>query len=327
MANKKIIAGISCGILILAAVYGAFMCRTKEVVQPREVVEQPAKTDKQPVKPTSVIPKKEEKKVFDLYSSTPYDLPLISVLEISKLSPQVKKSVDEVLSEAQGFYLLRFNKSKNKVFVILQNPITASNTYSRHDLEFVEISHDGAKKFHKAGYTGVEGETSNAVEQDNDVWEFDKSVEPHRPLKHVAYDEKGNVKFTEVWNYDSDSGIKYEMKDSAGKPLSILKETVEDGENYRKEHIFYDKDGNTKMSLSANYDGANVSRFTYYDSSDDVDSISIISEFSEGLKTGEKVYNENYELINSVKTDYENGDRKDIRLYDDDGKEVDKISS
>ena len=196
--------------------------------------------------------------------------------------------------------------------------------YSRHNLQFAQISPNGNISYHFAGYDGQDGETSNAVTPNgDDIWEFDKSVEPPRPLKHTAYDNKGKVKFTEEWNYSHDADIKYIMKNAEGKTLSVFKETPDGMANYRKEHVFYDKDGNTTMSVSANFEGPNLKRFTYFDSETPKDSVTIESEYSdEGYKTEEKIYNKEYKLTNTVKANYSQGERKEIKVLDADGKPI-----
>lgn len=294
-------------------------CKTKkEIKVPVENENIPIKEVTQKVAP--IVPKKIEKK-FDLYSTSPYDLPLFSIVEISKLPPVVKNSVDKLLDESQGFYLLR--KDKDKIFVILQNPVIDSDTYSRHNLQFAEIDMDGKINYHTAGYGGLEGEISISDEtQKDDDWEFDNSIEHIRPIKHIAFDENGKVKFTEIWNYDEKEPVKYEMKDSNGKIISIFKESQDNDSNLRKEHVFYDNNGNTTMSLSVNYDGANISRMTFYNSHDSIDSTSIVSEYSDGVKTKELIYNENYELINIVTSSYLDGKRQNIKIYDKNNAEL-----
>lgn len=320
MGRKFVIASVAVfGIACLCT-----GCKTKEEIKvPVENENVPIKEVTQKVAP--IVPKKIEKK-FDLYSTTPYDLPLFSIVEISKLPPVVKNSVDKLLDESQGFYLLR--KDKDKIFVILQNPVTNSDTYPRHNLQVAEIDMDGNVKYHTAGYGGLEGEISISDEtQKDDDWEFDNSVEPARPVKHTAFDENGKIKFTEIWNYDEKEPIKYEMKDSNKKIISIFKETLESDSNLRKEHIFYDNNGNTMMSLSVNYDGANISRMTFYNSHDSIDSVSIISEYSNGVKIKELIYDENCELINVVTSSYHDGERESIIIYDKNGTELAKIAS
>lgn len=321
MFNKKIAVGVTCSALVLAVVAGLFVFSNKKEepvpVEEKLPVKEAAKPH--PVKQVSKAVKPAPKK-YDLYSSTPYDVPLISVVEISKLTDKAKKAVDEVLESSQGFYFLKFDKEKNKTFVILQNSIDENPLYIRHGLEFAEISEDGNKTFYKP--------ESQVVDSDKDSWEFDNSVEPQRPLKHIVYDEEGKVKFTEVWNYSDKEPVKYEMKNAQNKVVSILKESSDNDSNYRKEHIFYDDEGNTKMSVTANYDGANLSRFTYYNSEDKDNSISIMSEYSQdGLKSKEYIYNTDYELTNTVTSEYENGERKNIRVIDSNGNELEEISS
>ena len=81
------------------------------------------------------------------------------------------------------------------------------------------------------------------------------------------------------------------------------------------------------MSLTVNYEAANISRLTFYNSHDLVDSMTIINEFTDGFKTKEMIYNEDYELVYIVKSNYEDGIRKEIILCDPTGAELEKISS
>ena len=269
--------------------------------------------------------KKEEIKKIDLYSETPYEMPLLSVVEISKLPQVVKKVVDEILEQSQGFYYLR--KSDDKVLIILQNPAKLADTYSRHDLQYAEIDMEGKVIYHSAGYCGVDGETDNAVKVKQDMWLFDETTEPFRPLKHTVYNEKGKIKFTEQWNYDEKEPVKYQMKNSSKKLVSLLKESQSNDSNYRKEHIFYDNDGNTIMSLTINYEGANISRFNYYNSHDLIDSAIVMTEYSEGLKIKEQIYNEDYQLEYTLTSEYIDGVRKNIKVFDVEGKQIYEIKN
>ena len=273
----------------------------------------------QPVVVKPILPK------FDLYSETPYDIPLISIYEISKLSKIIKKSVDNLLEQSQGFYYLK--QIDDKVFIILQNPAYESDTYPRHGLQIAEISQDGAILYHTAGYAGVDGEISAPEVLDNDSWVYDKTTEPYRPIKHIAYDEKGKVKFTEYWNYSTEDSVKYEMKDNHNKTVSVLKEIVEDGTNYRKEHIFYDNEGNTIVSISINFEGANITRFNYYNAKKPESSVIVMSDYVDGMKSFEKIYDKDYSLVNIVEASYENGERKEVKLFDSEKNELGKISS
>lgn len=315
MVRKKVV-------FLLMALSLTFLCsgclskKTEQVTMPEK------KSSEKQIQRVAKKPLPEVKK-YDLYSSTLYDLPLFSIVEISKLPQSIKDKVDKILEDSQGFYLLRFDGEK--VLIILQNPIINSETYKRHDLQFAEISKDGEVTYHNAGYAGIAGEI---FEHENaDSWILDETVEPHRPLKHTSYNENGKVKFIETWNYDEKDPVKYQMKDSHEKVISLLKEVQENDSNYRREHVFYDNDGNIKMSLTINYDGANVSRLTFYNSHDLIDSITIVGEFENGIKTKELIYNEEYQLVNSVHSDYVDDERKCIRVLDSEGNEINKISS
>lgn len=270
-------------------------------------------------------PKPIEKK-YDLYSNSPYDNPLYSIVEISKLPAEIKSVVDKILEQSQGFYFLKFDGEK--VFIILQNPVTSSETFSRHNLQFAEIDLQGNISYHNAGYIGIEGETSDFIKNKKlDNWIIDKTEEYIKPLKHIAFDEKNKIKFIELWNYDEQEPFKYQMLDSNNKVVSILKETQDNDSNYRKEHIFYDNNGNTTMSLTINYDGANISRLTFFNSHDSIDSVSIISEFTDGIKTKELIYDQDYKLISTFIPEYIDGELKKIKAYDSEDKEISQISS
>lgn len=327
MLVKHLLVGVLGASLVISAVVFTMSNKTIEKVSNEEI-----KVEKTAKKVVSQ-PKKVEKK-YDLYSETPYDLPLFSIVEISKLPSSLKKEIDNLLEQSQGFYYLK-KDNENRVFIILQNPITQANTYQRHNLEFVELSlnNDGSinKNIYPISFAGIDGEINNAIDDANskpDIWKFDKAIEPYRPLKHSFYDEKGKLKFTELWNYSENDNVKYQMKNSKNKLISILKEITDNDTNYRKEHIFYSDDGTVEMSLSANYDGANVSRFTYYNLLNNEDSVIIISEFDEnGNKTKESIYSNDYQLLKIIKVELENNVRKEISVYDNEHKLLDKISA
>lgn len=318
MKYKNFLSFLSVVICISLICSGCLFKKTPESLDEKNTV-QTATANK------NVHSKKEEIKKFDLYSETPYELPLLSIVEISKLPQNVKKVVDEILEQSQGFYYLR--KSKDKVLIILQNPVKLTDTYSRHDLQYAEIDMEGKVVYHSAGYCGIDGETDNAVKVKQDVWLFDETTEPFRPIKHIVYNEKGKVKFTECWNYDEKEPIKYQMKNGSKKVLSLLKESQSGDSNYRKEHIFYDNDGNTIMSLTINYEGANISRINYYNSHDLIDSAIIITEYSDGLKIKEQIYNEDYELEQTLTSEYIDGVRKNIKVFDVEDKQIDEIKN
>lgn len=323
MVEKRFITSLSISILAFAALIIVLTKNIeKQIPNANENTKNSVTENQQTLqKPIVTKPK------FDLYSASTYDLPLISIVDIAKLSSTVKKKIDTILEASQGFYLLKYNNEDKKVLILLQNPITESNTFHRHDLQYVVIDENGNHTIHNAGYCGLEGETDNIVKQDNDEWLFDESTEPYRPIKHIAFDEDGKISFTEYWNYSDNEAIKYEMKDARKKTISIIKETKDNDSNFRREHIFYDNNGSIKMSLTINYDGANLSRFTYYNSHDSIDSLSIMSEFTDGIRSKESVYNEDYQLVCTAIAEIKNGERKSITILDAEGDELERISN
>ena len=322
MTEKKIFTVISCGVMALAC-FLYFILEKTEIRQTPEQIKQTQNANKNTQTPKTIEPK------HDLYIETPYDLPFTAIENISKFSPKLKKYIDEILETAQGFYFLISNESGTNVKILLQNPITDESVYNRHNLQFIEIIVDGngnyEKKIFSPTYTGEENEIINAIDEissKNDVWTFDKSQEPYLPLKHKKYGEKGKAIFTEKWDYSPNAQIKYQMKNSKNKTISVLKETIENDTNYRQEHIIYNENGNIHISIRINFDGANITRFSYYNSERPSESINIFSEYSDGLKTKEILYDSNYQLIKTLTCDYEGGTRKALHVFDKDGKKI-----
>ncbi len=325
MVAKRIVIILSCGILLAS---GAMFLLSDKIVdkffKTREI--QNSVQSKQQINAPQIELK------YDLYSQTLYDLPLVSIMDISLLPKDVKIYIDDLLEKAQGFYYLKYNKNENKVFIILQNPISEKETYFRHGLEFVEIYLDNPKfpVYYSPGYEGVAGEMESAVIDDikkGNNWKFDKSVEPYRPIKHILYNNKGKTQFVEYWSYSEQESQKYLMKDAKGKPISILKENFDGDSSYRKEHIFYNSDGNLMTSISINFDGANITRFTYFNSTSPSENCTIITEYRDGQKIKEKIYDDSYKLLNSYVLDYSNGVRKSLIMYDSENNSLRKISS
>ena len=322
MVRKRFLVGLLIALGVSTVLYwvGQNNVSKEQIASPKEIL---SNTEAELVSKPSVVKPVTSK--FDLYSETPYSLPLVSIYEISKLSKPVKKAVDNLLEQSQGFYYLK--QIDDKVFVVLQNPVFVSDTYIRHGLQVAEVNSDGKVVYHTAGYSGVDGEIFAPEELKTDSWEYDKEIEPYRPIKHIAYDEKGKVKFVEYWNYAQDESVKYEMRDNLGKTISILKEVVENDVNYRKEHIFYDNEGNTVVSISINFEGADITRFNYYNAKKPESSVVIISDYIDGLKSFEKIYNKDYTLVNILEANYENGERKEIKLFDSEKTELGCIRS
>ena len=312
-------------------IVAAFCCACFHSKKDTIITEQPQENKNIKTQATQVkqkIKENKENKRFELYTNSPYEMPLFSITEISKLPQETTKKIDTLFEEGQGFFLLKNNRHNDSALIILQNPISKINSFPRHEIEIVKVSQN-SQKTKDLGYLGEKDEISDAinkVESNNDIWEYDNSLEHPRPLKHKNYDEFGAVNFTETWNYNDSEPIKYEYKDKHDKVISVRKETFENETNYRREHVFYDENGNIKISISITYDGANIVKFTYFDAEDPQDSVTIITEYLDGNKIAEKIYNSEYQLQNIIKAKYENSTRKQITVYDAEEKELYSIS-
>lgn len=188
--------------------------------------------------------------------------------------------------------------------------------YMRHDVKFIEINKEGVRKI-----TSIGQEVSD---EDGD-WEFNE--DSGLPLKHIKYDEDGDIEYTEIWNYSDEEPVKYEMKNGEGKILSIKKETPDGDTKIRSEHLVYDEDGNTRVNVSASYEGPDITRFTYYNSENPQDGVTLMSEYNDGLKTKETVYSSDYKLQNTYNAGYKDGERVTIKVLDSSNNKVEEIIS
>ena len=115
------------------------------------------------------------------------------------------------------------------------------------------------------------------------------------------------------------------MKDSDGHVVSMRKEMVENGTDLRVEHLVYDSNGNTRINVSITYDGPDVKRFTYYNADKTAESGSVFDEYSNGLKTKETVYTSDLKVQNHYTSDYKDGNRESITVWDNQNKETQKL--
>ena len=157
MVAKKIVVGISTAALISAVAFVYLLNPKKEDAISADI---PAKSAQQKTVSQQV---KENKNIADMYNSTVYDLPLYSIVEISRMPKVLKEAVDKVLEEAQGFYLLKYDKEEQKVFIILQNQLSLADAFPRHNLEFMELylnAEDGKilKNLYSPAYLGQANE-------------------------------------------------------------------------------------------------------------------------------------------------------------------------
>lgn len=322
MTNKRIILIISL-LAIIAGLIGVFLIEREfqsDNSNTREAVTK--KTDYND-KPSQKTQKPQTIKA-DLYSDSLYNLPLVSIAELSNITPSVKQKVYEILENSQGCYYLEQNPETKEIFIILLNPAEGTgDKYIRHNLQTAKIDSNGHVTYTNIGYNGQDGEIENAVVQSKtEDWIFDESVEPYRPLKHIVYDKKKKVLYSETWNYDESEPVKYEMKNSENNVISVMKESSTDASQYRQEHIFYNNEGHTVKSLVANYDGADIKWFTYYDAERPAESITIESGYDNGLKTTEKIYDNEYKLVKTLNANYKDGTRTNLQVFDSEGNEI-----
>ena len=236
-------------------------------------------------------------------------VPLSTISIISTLPQNIQ---DKVLKIAETNNIFMTKRIKDKLLVITDNPDNI-----RHCIEFTEISiNNGHQVKTTLGYN------DKMKDSDNDIWEYDENTK--QPVRHSKYNKDGDVEFVETWHYD-DNPIKYEMKDADGHTISIRKETLDDGTNLRVEHLIYDKSGKTKINVSTTYDGADIKRFTYYNADKPSDGGSVFAEYSDGLKTKETVYSNDLKVVNTYTSEYKNGEREDITIWNSNNKEIEKL--
>lgn len=237
---------------------------------------------------------------------------LSGITELSKLPHNIQEDIKKIINNSNNIYLLK--KHGDKIYLVVDNPANL-----RHGIEFVEIS---AKNGHQVKTTL--GYNDKMKDSDNDKWEYVQNSEEQLPLKHTKYNSDGNVDFIEVWNYD-DNPVKYEMKNSDGHTVSLRKEVADGDENLRIEHLVYDKDGHTKINVSTTFEGPDIKRFTYYNADKPTQSASVFSEYSDGLKVKETVYSSNLKIQNIYKSTYKDGERIDIKIFDENENEIGEV--
>ncbi len=319
--RKKVIGGIIIGVIAVACLTALITSKeTKEEDKtlPQKDVKQIEKSEPKQIK--KVAPQKNEQKIkdnkikSDLYKGVPDSLlPLSAISEIASLNGNLHKTIKELVDNSTG--VLYAKRNGNKLLMVVENPDD-----NRHGLEFIEISADG--KHEKIGFLLSKYSESNT---DDDLWEYETEEEVKRPVKHTKFNSDGEVEFVETWNYSSDEPIKYELKNKEDKVISLVKETIDENNSMRQEHLIYDKDGKTKLNLTVNYDGADLTRFTYYNADKQEESGSLFSEFKDGIKTKETVYTSDYKVKNVYVPKYKDNERSEIQVLDNENQEVKSI--
>lgn len=270
-------------------------------------------TKKQETAQTTDISKEITKKA-DLHKDlSANSLPLSVIAEIADLSKEVQDAVKHIAENSNGIFMAK--KVGNKLFIVTDSPDNI-----RQGIDFVEISLSNCHQTRTTmGYNG------KANESENDSWEYDTISDTKVPTRHTKYNKDGNIEFVETWNYDSSNPIKYEMKDDKGNLLSLRKETSANENDLSVQHLLYDEHGNTRVNVSASYEGADIKRFTYYNAYKPDESGSVFSEYTDGLKTKETVYNSELKTENIYTSEYKEGERTQISVFDSNNQEIEKI--
>ena len=319
--RKKVIGGIIIGVVAVACLTALMTSKETEEEDktlPQKDVKQIEKPEPKQIK--KVAPQKNEQKIkdnkikSDLYKGVPDSLlPLSAISEIASLNGNLHKTIKELVDNSTG--VLYAKRNGNKLLMVVENPDD-----NRHGLEFIEISADG--KHEKIGFLLSKYSEGNT---DDDLWEYETEEEVKRPVKHTKFNSDGEVEFVETWNYSSDEPIKYELKNKEDKVISLVKETIDENNSMRQEHLIYDKDGKTKLNLTVNYDGADLTRFTYYNADKQEESGSLFSEFKDGIKTKETVYTSDYKVKIVYVPKYKDNERSEIQVLDNENQEVKSI--
>ena len=255
-----------------------------------------------------VIPNETKKTdMFDDISSSAMPLSVITL--IADLPTNIKDTI-VTISKSHDIYMIQ--KHHDKLLIITNNPENI-----RHGIEFTELSLlNGHQSRTTLGYN------DRIKDSENDIWEYDTIS--HLPLRHTKYNNNGDMEFVELWNYDENTPVKYQMKDSNGKVISMRNETITDGTNLRVENLLYDNEGNTKISISTTYEGDDIKRFNYYNADKLDDSGSVFSDYKDGLKTKETVYSADLKIKNTYTSDYKDGNRENIIIWNNQNQEIKK---
>lgn len=249
-------------------------------------------------------------------------IPFSAMTETSDLSNNIKNKIESLYEKSPlGLYFLE--RKKHKIVAIVDKATEENDSnisLPRHEFEIVEISiPNGETKNIKVGL-----ENPINTETPYDKWEYVTVDGGLLPAKHTHYDIKDEVEYVEHWNYSPEEQVKYKLTDAIGNVISLHKISNDDN-GLRDEHIFYNKDGKTTMNVSTTFKESQLSSFTYYNADKINDSATVLNEFQDGVKTKETVYSDEYKVLNTYVPTYENGERKNITVFDGDNKEIDKV--
>lgn len=299
MSNKKLTVGILGGVIVLSAL-GYLYLNPEEEVQVQVVEEKPS-SEPAPVvnvvsKPVVQPPVKKTDLTFD------EKIPFSAISDLSVLPPSVRKTL---LSE-EVYYL---HTTPDKAIVIKAKD---NNEIRRHNFDLIEISLEDGNILNKS---------LEETDSKYDKWKYDNDL----PMSHTRYNDDKEIVFTEVWNYSEDEPIKYKKTDKDGNVISVRKEVVENNVNLREDNLFYDSEGNMVKNISFNYDGTDLTRFTYYNSDTPDESAMLVSEFEDGVKKKETLYSTDYKVKNVYLPEYQDGQMSKLKVLDKDNKVVETL--
>lgn len=307
--------------LLLIALAGAVLCAgcgNKEDSPAKKeslkTVVQQETPQKEVIRAPKVVAKKQPKKINLYKSFEDRNVPLSAVVQISALPQNIREIINKQITDSEVYYL---GAVKDKV-IILKEALNEEDRFTRHDFEIVSVSiPDGKIQKETKFPSKMSNEDSKTEVWQYEVLEGDMVV----PSTHTSLNEDGSVKTIENWFYGDDD-LKYKVTNGEGKTLSLRKTTKSKDGNWRDEHIFYTDDGQTALNVSFVYENNQIARLTYYDSTAPETSVTMVNEYDDAEKTKELLYTSDYKLKNIYTSDYNDGERSEIKVFDKSNNEL-----
>lgn len=323
MNKKKLIgAGILSAFVISGALF-AYFSKTTDNKNIENVVEENRPAEVEQVLPVKTVkslePQKTHKAKLHNFDENHY-VPFSAMVEISELPEDIRELIQNLIKESEVYSL---KLSGDKIFII-KSANTEEEKFSRHDFEIVKISMKDKKVEKDLRFP----QKMSNTESEREIWNYEVIEEDMMvPTSHVSLSESGKAKLKENWYYNREDGLKYKVVNDKNKTLSLRKTSAPDENgNWSDEHIFYDEDGNTLLNVSSTYENNQLARFTFYEAENPNDGIIIVNEYNDGDKTKETVYTPDYKVQNVYNATYENGERKEVTVLDNNNKEVEHFS-
>lgn len=325
MNKKKLIGvGILSAFVISGALFAYFSKTTdNKDIEVKNVVEENQPAEVKQVLPAKMVkslePQKTHKAKLHNFDDNHY-IPFSAMVEISELPEDIRELVKNSIKESEVYSLKLLG---DKIFII-KSANTEEEKFSRHDFEIVKISMKDKKVERDLRFP----QKMSNTESEKEIWNYEVIEEDMMvPTSHVSLSESGKTKLKENWYYNREDGLKYKVVNDKNKTLSLRKTSAPDENgNWSDEHIFYDEDGNTLLNVSSTYEKNRLARFTFYEAENPNDGIIIVNEYNNGDKTKETVYTPDYKVKNVYNASYENGERKEVTVLDNNNKEIEHFS-